>query len=271
MNRFPSLLAAALCAAPILAAGEAGAGCRALERADGLSALARDVIERPDASSRAALGRGLTAVGTGLLAGSSGETRTLLRDQLARLTLLSERTGPVRPGFAARVAQGTEELRDLADSLGCPLPKSREGESRARRGGARGDGTGAGDKAREDRARKTGLTMLGAGAMMVPALAVPALIAMFRKKRARLAERHPVRLDTQMRVKDETVACLVIDVSQGGACLVPRGRVPRDGRLWLTLPHGEVEATVRWRREGKLGVAFDLPLEEAQIERIRMW
>jgi hypothetical protein len=63
--------------------------------------------------------------------------------------------------------------------------------------------------------------------------------------------------------------CRVTDLSLGGARIEVFSPLRKDSMIWLTLPHvGHWAAHVVWSDDFEAGLAFQIPLTEAEFDRL---
>jgi hypothetical protein len=92
----------------------------------------------------------------------------------------------------------------------------------------------------------------------------PAVIGQRRTPRA------PVSLDARVgRGGLDRALCRVTDLSLGGARIEVFSPLRKDSMIWLTLPHvGHWAARVVWSDDFEAGLAFQIPLTEAELDRL---
>ncbi|MEG3180091.1 PilZ domain-containing protein [Sphingomonas sp. LT1P40] len=86
----------------------------------------------------------------------------------------------------------------------------------------------------------------------------------------RSSPRAPVSLDAKVgRGGLDRALCKVTDLSLGGARISIFSELRKDSVIWLTLPHvGHWAARVVWSSDFEAGLAFQIPLSEADFEQL---
>lgn len=92
----------------------------------------------------------------------------------------------------------------------------------------------------------------------------PAIVGARRDMRA------PVSLDARVgRGGLDRALCRVTDLSIGGARIEVFSPLRKDSMIWLTLPHiGHWAAQVVWSDDYEAGLAFEVPLTEAEFDQL---
>ncbi len=260
-------------AAPVAARA---AGCGTIERLGRLNEIAGTLLSDPSTRNAIVLRRAIEeATRFDVAADGDAKTRQMTQDHLGFLTALSRATPQARFAARTRLAEMSETLKEREGALDCPPARmsgnAPEPSAEAGEGGGEGSGEGSEARKRRSTSQKAGLTMIGAGVFAVPLLVAPAVYELLRRRRARSSARHPVRYETQIRFGEEEFSCMVIDVSEGGACIVCAQPLPRTKEAGLTLLRETKAATVRWRHEHLVGLAFEAPLSEEAVAELREW
>ena len=81
----------------------------------------------------------------------------------------------------------------------------------------------------------------------------------------RTETRHPVNIEAQMSLGDQTVLVRLPNISPNGALISCEAVLPSRGNVIVHLPGVDVRAAIRWARGRDAGVMFHTPLSDEVV------